>query len=122
MNLPRSIQKILDDYPVQSYEGELIQAVAHEACRLQREAHVAAWGDQPYDAVGFPEAPLVVPGLDCSFEDQKKYEPEPEPEIDRSKLPRCPICYTNGHQHRKDCRYRDFGMQYHVKSQRNERS
>jgi hypothetical protein len=37
-----------------------------------------------------------------------------EPE-DRSKFPRCPECWTNGHEHRKTCRYRDDGMVHHVR-------
>ena len=26
----------------------------------------------------------------------------------------CPMCYTFGHSHRKDCLYKDSGMQYHI--------
>lgn len=40
---------------------------------------------------------------------------ELEPLEDRSKLPYCPGCYTNGHEHRKTCRYVNCGMQYHVR-------
>lgn len=38
-----------------------------------------------------------------------------EPPEDRSQYPRCPVCWTNGHMHRKDCRYRNDGMAHHVR-------
>lgn len=50
------------------------------------------------------------------------HEPEPvelppeEPEVDRKFMPHCPKCWTNGHQHRNDCRYKFSGMLYHVRT------
>lgn len=60
-NFSPSIQKILDDYPAQNYEGELIQAVAHEACRLQRDADNIHRVEQRSG-----QTPLVVPNTENS--------------------------------------------------------
>lgn len=34
---------------------------------------------------------------------------------DRSKFPYCPKCWTNGHEHRKDCPYAGMGMTHHTR-------
>jgi len=57
MNLPPSIVAILETYPPSFYEEEVIHAVAHEACRLQREA------DRDMDPITMARMPLVVPSL-----------------------------------------------------------
>ena len=63
MKLPPSIQAIVDEGPGEGW----IQRIAHEACRLQREADInefdQRWGDNAF-GIRFPGAPLVVPSTE----------------------------------------------------------
>ena len=55
MKLPPSIEKLLQGRGGYDYEHALAQAIAHEACRLQREACEAHFSPD------MTHTPLVVP-------------------------------------------------------------
>lgn len=59
MNLPPTIQVLSERWTV--FTDERVQAIAHEACRLQREACADAVDDYDWGAYDIRQTPLVIP-------------------------------------------------------------
>jgi hypothetical protein len=73
---------------------------------------VDRWGTELEIARAYLAQP--EPTDEAQGEDEHDPEWDEIPPFDPAKAPRCPKCRTYGHQHRKDCPYRNNGMDFHV--------